>query len=144
MSRVVVTLRYVPRHRLAVSALALALTLAVQGACSSGTWYYLESTLNKLSVGASKDSLLTAFRGGEVNGHQTSGMQIRAAKRTDSGDLLEVGQLVLMDETNKERKVPYWFLFKNGKLVQWGRPEDWRAVAARYEIDFNPRIGVRE
>src|SRR5215471_13250740 len=132
-----------PPLRLAASVMALAITLTVQG-CSTGTWYYYESNLNRLSVGMSKDSLLTAFRGGEVDGKLQSGMQIRAAKRTDSGDLLEVGQMILMDETNTQRKVPYWFLFKNGRLAQWGRPDDWRAVAARYEIDFNPGVGVRE
>lgn len=71
----------------------------------------------------------------------TAGIRIRAARRTTEGMLLEVGEIPLLDPPSG-RITAYWFLFENERLVQWGRPEDWRSVSARYQIDFNPSPAV--
>jgi hypothetical protein len=119
------------------------LVVAALTACSSSTWYYHESNLNRLSVGAPKENVLALFPGGERDGHQWMGMQIRAARKTDSGTLLEVGEVPLMHEVAKN-VTQYWFVFEDGRLAQWGRPEDWRAVSGRYDIHFNPSPGNNE
>ena len=66
------------------------------------------------------------------------GIQVRTA-RGIGGRLLEVGEVSLNTGSNN---VPYWFLFENGKLIHWGRPRDWQAVAKRYQIDFDAAPGV--
>jgi len=34
----------------------------------------------------------------------------------------------------------YWFLFGDGRLVAWGRPQEWAAATARYQVetDYQP------
>ncbi len=58
----------------------------------------------------------------------------------ENGKLLEVGEVLMTDGVSPT--VAYWFLFEDGVLVQWGQPEDWKDVKARYEIKYNPLIGV--
>jgi hypothetical protein len=125
------------RQRLGACILA---TIVVAG-CASSTWYYYESNLNTLSVGTPKADVLTLFEGGERDGHPREGMQIRAARKTERGTLLEVGEVPLMNGAS-QRITAYWFLFEDGRLVQWGRPQDWRAVSGRYDIHFNPSPSV--
>lgn len=118
------------------------LSLIILTSCSStGPWYWKQSSLNSLSLGMSKESLLQTYPGAAQDGRQVTGMQIRAARKTDRGTLLEVGEVPLIQDVN-QTITSYWFLFEDGRLVQWGRPEDWRAVSARYDIHFNPSPSV--
>lgn len=131
-----------PMRILGVIAVSIFASTMFSG-CASSTLYYTESNLNRVSVGASKDTLLKVWRSQD----NVPGLVIRAARRTESGMLLEVGELALVsDEDDRVRGgkkiTAYWFLFENGRLVQWGRPEDWRAVSQRYDIHFNPSPGV--
>jgi hypothetical protein len=71
-----------------------------------------------------------------------TGMEVRAARQLDSGSLIEVGTIRLTNPSDRN-PVEYWLLFVDGRLKQWGRPEDWQSVAARYQVDFNPTPGVR-
>jgi hypothetical protein len=120
-------------------AVILVLTCSCTG---GGPWYYYESNLNALSVGMTKQTLLDNWYGGkDANGHVRAGLQIRAARRTQEGQLIEVGELPMMSQATT-RITRYWFVFEDGRLVQWGRPEDWRAAATRYQIDFNPNEGI--
>ena len=66
-------------------------------------------------------------------GQHVNGLRIRAARRASNGTLIEVGEMPLL--TQDQKVIPYWFIFENGRLVQWGRPAEWRAAAARYQID---------
>jgi hypothetical protein len=120
------------------SSVLLALAVLAAGACSVT---YSDTSLNNLSVGMPKDDVLRYFAFTTSKGDQAHGMRIRAARRTAGGKLLEVGEVPLWN-SNVARDIPYWFLFEEGRLVQWGRPEDWRSVAARYQIDFNPSLGI--
>lgn len=63
---------------------------------------------------------------------------LRAAKSDDDGTLIEVFTLNLFSGPSGAEPAPYWFVFQNGILRQWGRPNDWPNVAAKYNINFNP------
>lgn len=103
----------------------------------AGQLYYAKSNLNSVTLGQSKTSLLQKFPGDSRT--RTPGMQIRAAQKKDD-KLIEVGEVLMTDGVSST--VPHWFLFENGLLVQWGRPEDWQNVKTRYEISYNPSVGV--
>jgi hypothetical protein len=103
--------------------------------------YYLKSNLNQITLGQTKEAILSMFpEGRSVWGGGAPGMQIRAAHRSTSGKLLEVGEVLLTDGVTPT--VSHWFMFEDGLLVQWGRPEDWNKAATRYDINFNPSPGV--
>lgn len=113
------------------------LTLLLLVGCAQR--FYLKSNLNHVSIGQTKNNILSMFPG-ESRPLGAPGIQIRAAQQSSNGKLLEVGEVFLTDGITPT--VPYWFLFEDGLLVQWGRPEDWKNVAARYDINFNPSQGV--
>jgi len=102
-----------------------------------------ESSLSQLSVGMSKDEVLRLYADQYTDSSGTrrdvEGMQIRTARRAADGRLFEVGELRLNTGSNN---IPYWFLFENGRLIQWGRPRDWQAVSKRYQIDLNAAPGA--
>ena len=107
-------------------------------ACAVQQRYYTKSNLNRISIGQTKGQLLNKFSGENKPGGPPP-MQIRAAQKSN-GKLLEVGEVLMTDGVLPT--VADWFLFEDGALVQWGQPEDWKDVKARYEINYNPLIGV--
>ena len=115
---------------------ALLLLVFVSGC--GGPMLWRETSLNQVSVGMSKDEVLRLYPNQWTTSsgrrRNVEGMEIRPARRTDNGRLYEVGEVVLNTGTDN---LPYWFLFENGRLIQWGRQRDWPAVAKRYRIDFN-------
>ncbi len=103
--------------------------------------HYLKSNLNQIALGQTKGTVLSKFPGERsVWGGGAPGMEIRAAHRSSTGKLLEVGEVWLTDGVTPT--VLHWFMFEDGILVQWGRPEDWNKAAARYDIIVNPSPGV--
>ena len=119
--------------------LALILFFALLvSACAVQQQYYLKSNLNNISIGQTKQQLLEMFPGQNSIGGAPP-MQIRAAQKSN-GKLIEVGEVLMTDGVSAT--VAYWFLFEDGELVQWGQPADWKEVKARYEINYNPSIGV--
>jgi len=101
-------------------------------ACAVQQRYYMKSNLNRISIGQTKGQLLNKFPGENKYGGPPP-MQIRAAQKSN-GKLLEVGEVLMTDEVSPT--VAYWFLFEDGVLVQWGQPEDWKDVKARYELNI--------
>jgi hypothetical protein len=134
-----------------VIAVALFASIMLPG-CSSSLRYYRESqVVNSLSVGMTKQALLNTWQW-HSREYTVAGLRIRAARQTETGTLLEVGEIPLLsDEPDKNypyssdwptKIYAYWLLFENGRLVQWGRPQDWRAVSQRYDIHYNPSLGI--
>lgn len=112
----------------------LALGLACTMACSVKYWY--ESNLNQLSIGITKSEFNALYLNPTAFG---STPILRAAKQTSTG-LIEVLTMRMVDVTDARDITEFWFLFKDGTLEQWGKPGDWEAVSARYEISFNPTV----
>lgn len=130
-----------PRNLWKILAFATALS------CTPPIHYYLVSGTNNWRTGLAKDEFISSYRSGACGksglgvSYRCPGFETRAAQRQPDGSLVEVGVIPLMREG--EAPVEYWLLFRNSHLVQWGRPEDWQQVAARYRIDFNPAPSVR-
>ena len=112
------------------------------GCAGTTTFTYMESNLRNVRVGDPKERILAIFATKITSKEITQGMTIRAARRDASGNLIEVGEVLLLNEEDVYKLTPYWFLFENGRLVRWGRPEDWQAFSANYQIDFNPSAPV--
>lgn len=116
---------------------SMLLALLMGTGCTS---YYYQSNLNRLSPGTAQQQFLQSFAG--KHGLTTTvGATVRASKMVGP-DRIDVVTLPLSQDGTRN-PVEYWFVFKNATLVQWGRPEDWKAVAATYQVDFNPAPGVR-
>jgi hypothetical protein len=117
---------------------ALLILLVVLAGC---TTTFLNSSLNNIELETSKAQFFAYWQSGCKGG--TCDLPIvRAAKTTSDGLLTEVVTIVLVD--NSANRTEHWFVFKAGRLKQWGRPEDWQQVAARYEVAFNPTPSVRQ
>jgi len=88
-----------------------------------------------------KEAVLATFGERERDAQNKSipvvAMRMRIGERTSAGDLLEIGEVPLIDRRSG-RVTHYWVLFENGRLAVWGRPEEWRLVAGRYPIRFRP------
>ena len=129
--------RGVLRRALVGAAVALGV-----GCSSTPLLTYTESNLQHIRVGDSKERILAMFAMRMTSEEITHGMTIRAAAKDGSGNLIEVGEVLLVNEEDVFKLIPYWFLFENRRLQGWGRPEDWRAFSARYQIDFTPSAPV--
>ena len=116
------------------------IVLCLISACAVQQHYYTKSNLNTISIGQTKHELLNKFPGENKPGGAPP-MLIRAAQKSN-GKMLEVGEVLMTDGVSYPPTVAYWFLFEDGVLVQWGQPEDWKDVKARYEINYNPSVGV--
>jgi hypothetical protein len=114
----------------------------VTARCSASAPAYRDrAALASLTLGEPKDAVLAAFSDQDRDGRnkpiRVAGMRMRAVQRTADGNLLEIGEVPLIDR-NSGRVTHYWVLFQNGRLAVWGRPEDWRLVSGRYPIRFKP------
>ncbi len=112
------------------------------GCASIPTFTYTEENLRTVRVGDSKERILAIFVTKITSEEITRGMTISVARKDASGNLVEVGEVFLLNKEDMYKLTPYWFLFENGRLQGWGRPEDWRAFSTQYQIDFNPSVPV--
>ena len=87
--------------------------IAVSAGCATPIkHYYSDKNLNQINVGADRPHILAMFEG----------MEIRSKQRDPAGNLLEVGEVILINQASEKKS--YWFLFKNGRLAQWGPGKD--------------------
>ena len=63
------------------------------------------------------------------------GMRLRASGRSPRHAQVEVADVTIADTA---RGTLYWFLFGDGRLIAWGRPEEWAAGRHQVEIDYTP------
>jgi hypothetical protein len=99
--------------------------------------------LAEIRSGDSKERIFDLFatvfvkQGGKVE--QIDGIRLRVSSRPAPNRLVEVGEVVVGERGSNG--VPYWFLFEEGRLLAWGKPEQWDAAALRYqiELDYAPR-----
>ncbi|MGH7264448.1 MAG: hypothetical protein ACREMB_06265 [Candidatus Rokuibacteriota bacterium] len=105
---------------------------------ASGLAYHSVKGLARLRAGQSKDEVfgifgsLFATRDDKIT--EIQGMRLRTSGQSVRGARIEVSEVSLADETARE--TPYWFLFADGRLLTWGRSEQWGAAAARYGVDL--------
>ena len=119
----------------------LIIVFVLLSGCATQQRYYTKSNLNFISIGQTKEELLSRFPGQSRSRGAPPPFSIRAAQKNE-GALIEVGEVLLTDGVSAT--VPYWFLFEDGKLIRWGQPEDWKKVEARYEINYNPTVGITQ
>jgi hypothetical protein len=99
--------------------------------------------LTEIRSGDSKERIFDLFatvfvkQGGKVE--QIDGIRLRVSSRPAPNRLVEVGEVVVGERGSDG--IPYWFLFEEGRLLAWGKPEQWDAAALRYqiELDYAPR-----
>lgn len=67
------------------------------------------------------------------------GMRLRARGRSPHHAQVEVAEVKI---GNTATASLYWFLFGDGRLVAWGRPDEWVRASTRYqvEIEYQPTL----
>ena len=107
------------------------------GGSSPALTYHPVERLAGVRSGQSKQRLFDLFGTVFVEQHgegvEVEGMRIRAAGRSESNTRLEVSEVTLAE--TRWRATRYWFLFEDGRLIAWGRPEQWQATAVRHRVD---------
>jgi hypothetical protein len=104
--------------------------------------YHPRGRLTTIRAGDTKEAVFELFgttierRGGSLV--RIEGMRLRANGRSPHHARVEVAEVRI---GNTAAPSLYWFLFGDGRLVAWGRPEEWAAAAGRYrvEIDYRPK-----
>jgi hypothetical protein len=102
--------------------------------------YYPRERLATVRPGEAKERVFDLF-GSTVerrNGTlvQIEGMRLRASGRSAEHRQVEVADVEVADTGAGTR---YWFLFGDGRLVAWGRAEEWPAIVARYQLEIDYR-----
>jgi hypothetical protein len=67
---------------------------------------------------------------------RVDGMRLRARGRSPDHPQVEVADVEIAENGGAQR---YWFLFAEGHLIAWGPPDQWRATAARFQLDIEYR-----
>jgi hypothetical protein len=64
------------------------------------------------------------------------GIRLRSSGRSPHHALVEVADVRIADAPGGTL---LWFLFGDGRLVAWGRAEEWATAAGRYEVESEYR-----
>jgi hypothetical protein len=64
------------------------------------------------------------------------GMRLRAKGRSPDHPQVEVADVEVAEGGQGQR---YWFLFGDGSLIAWGRPDEWPVAAERYQLEVDYR-----
>jgi hypothetical protein len=96
--------------------------------------------LATVRLGDAKEHVFDLFGGTVERGNgtliRTEGMRLRASGRAPEHPRVEVAEVDVAESGTAMR---YWFLFADGRLIAWGRPDEWSAAVARYELDIDYR-----
>jgi hypothetical protein len=65
---------------------------------------------------------------------KVEGIRLRASGRSAEHPRVEVADVAVAENRTATR---YWFLFGNDRLLAWGRPDEWPAAAARYQLEID-------
>jgi hypothetical protein len=99
--------------------------------------YHPVQRLARVRAGQTKDQVFGHFSSMFAKQDQKiveiQGMRLRASGRSATGAGLEVSEVRLADEAGETL---YWFLFSDGRLLAWGRPEQWGATATKYGVEL--------
>ena len=99
--------------------------------------YQPRERLVNLRTGDTKDTVFelfgTAFERRQGALVRIEGMRLRASGRSPHHAQVEVADVRIADTTAGSL---YWFLFGDGRLLAWGRPEEWSGATARYQVDI--------
>ena len=109
---------------------------------ATGVMYHPRDRLTTIRAGDAKEAVFELFgtaierRNGSLV--RIEGMRLRATGRSPHHARVEVAEVRIGDTAAGSL---YWFLFGDGRLVAWGRPEEWVAATGRYqvEIDYRPK-----
>ena len=105
--------------------------------------YHSAKTLASIRRGDAKARVFDRFGTTFTKEHgklvKVEGMRLRASRMSDRKTRIEVAEVSLMESDG--RKTAYWFLFENSRLIEFGRPEQWKATAAQYRVDLDDRHG---
>jgi hypothetical protein len=108
-----------------------------------GVSYRSREALRGIKKGDSKERVFDVFPSEWIReGRRVvklEGMRIRGRSAGDT--LIEIGEVVLAEPPGPP--MPYWLLFEEDRLLAWGRPEQWKAVATRYGLGHIAVTGAR-
>jgi hypothetical protein len=104
--------------------------------------YQPSERLKSVHAGDAKETVFELFgtgverRSGSLV--QVEGMRLRASGRSAQHAQVEVAEVRITDAAAAGSL--YWFLFGDGRLIAWGRANEWPVAAARYqvEIEYQP------
>jgi hypothetical protein len=107
----------------------------------SAVRYQPRERLTTVRAGDAKEAVFelfaTAFERRNGSVVRVEGMRLRASGRSAQHARVEVAEVKIADAATGSL---YWFLFGDGHLVAWGRPEEWARTTGRLqvEIDYQP------
>jgi hypothetical protein len=104
--------------------------------------YHSPERLLNVRKGQAKEAVFglfgTAFENREGKLVEIKGMRLIPSGPSATGTRFEVSQVRLGEDDGPTTS--YWFLFEAGRLLTWGRPEEWRAMVSSYKLDVPNRL----
>ena len=101
--------------------------------------YQPRERLKSVRDGDSKETVFelfgTAFERRKGSLVRIEGMRLRASGRSAQHAQVEVAEVRITDAVAADSL--YWFLFGDGRLIAWGRAEEWPGATARYQVDID-------
>jgi hypothetical protein len=101
--------------------------------------YQAAKKLSSVRSGDSKERIFELFptvfvkQGRKIE--KVDGIRLRVSGRSSRNSVIEIGEVMLVDSGSE--RTPYWFLFEDGRLLEWGKPDQWGPAAARHQIKLN-------
>lgn len=100
--------------------------------------YQPRARLTTVRPGDAKETVFELFatRVERQNGGAVliEGMRLRASGRSARHAHVEVAEVMIADTAHARL---YWFLFGDGRLIAWGRPEEWLRATGRHQVDID-------